>query len=56
MLGSKIASEASLSEIEASSRLISDRGKLHPSSLTVRLDEQGDDMGGSTRFATWAIR
>jgi magnesium transporter len=38
----KIPSEASLSEIEASSRLIADRGRLYLSSPAVRLDEQGE--------------
>jgi magnesium transporter len=42
MLDIKIPSEASLSEIEASSRLIADHGKLYLSSPSVRVDEQGE--------------
>ena len=38
----RIPSEESLSEIEASSRLIADRGNLYLSSPIVRLDEHGD--------------
>jgi magnesium transporter len=41
-LGIKVPSEASLSEIEASSRLIADRGTLYLSAPAVRLDEQGE--------------
>jgi magnesium transporter len=42
LLEIKIPTEDSLSEIEASSRLILDHGKLYLSSPAVRLDEQGD--------------
>jgi magnesium transporter len=38
----EVADEESLSEIEASSRLISDHGKLYLSSPAVRVDEHGD--------------
>jgi magnesium transporter len=42
VLAIKVPSEASLSEIEASSRLIADHGTLYLSSPAVRLDEQGE--------------
>jgi magnesium transporter len=42
LLGVKIPSEASLSEIEASSRLVTDHGKLYLSTPAVRIDEQGE--------------
>jgi magnesium transporter len=42
LLGLKVPSEDALSEIEASSRLISDHGKLYLSSPAVRLDEAGE--------------
>jgi magnesium transporter len=42
LLGIKIPSKAALSEIEASSRLISDRGKLYLSTPAVSVDAQGD--------------
>jgi magnesium transporter len=41
-LGIKVPSEKSLSEIEVSSRLVSDQGKLYLSSPAVRVDEYGD--------------
>jgi magnesium transporter len=42
LLDIRIPSEAALSEIEASSRLIADHGNLYLSSPIVRLDEHGD--------------
>jgi magnesium transporter len=42
LLGIRIPSEESLSEIEASSRLISDQGILYLSSPAVRLDEENE--------------
>src|ERR1700743_378405 len=42
LLGIEIAEEASLSESEASSRRISEHGKLYLSSPAVRVDEHGD--------------
>jgi magnesium transporter len=42
LLGIRIPSEEALSEIEASSRLIADHGKLYLSSPAVRLDDRGD--------------
>src|ERR1700753_3473512 len=42
LLGIEIPDEASLSEIEASSRMISEHGKLYLSSPAVRVDEHGD--------------
>jgi magnesium transporter len=42
LLGIEIPDEASLSEIEASSRMISQHGNLYLSSPAVRVDEHGD--------------
>jgi magnesium transporter len=42
LLGIKIPSQAALSEIEASSRLISDHGKLYLSTPAVSVDAQGE--------------
>jgi magnesium transporter len=42
LLGVKIPSKAALSEIEASSRLISDHGKLYLSTPAVSVDAQGE--------------
>jgi Mg2+ and Co2+ transporter CorA len=42
LLDIEIPDEESLSEIEASSRMISEHGKLYLSSPAVRLDEHGD--------------
>jgi magnesium transporter len=42
LLGIRIPSEAALSEIEASSRLISDHGKLYLSTPAVSVDAQGE--------------
>jgi magnesium transporter len=41
-LGIKVPSEGSLSEIESSSRLIADHGKIYLSSPAVSLDEHGE--------------
>jgi magnesium transporter len=46
----RVPSEASLSEIEASSRLILDRGTLYLSSPAVRLDEHGEAQITSVGF------
>ena len=42
LLGIKVPSEAALSEIEASSRLISEGGRLYLSAPAVSVDEQGE--------------
>jgi magnesium transporter len=50
LLGVKIPSEAALSEIEASSRLISDHGKLYLSTPAVSVDAQGEPHLTSVGF------